>query len=86
MNITIQKVSLAWGIIAVMAMIIGLFPCFGMFNWINIPFSGVGLIIGILSFISSIGKSKIGPVIGIVLCIIAMLVGIIRLFIGFGVI
>jgi hypothetical protein len=56
-------------------MLLGFIPLLGWFNWLNIPFAIIGLII------SAIGKSNEG----MVLCGIAVLVGIIRLVLGGGI-
>jgi hypothetical protein len=40
-----QVLSLIWGILAIVGMVVGFFPCLGALNWINIPFSGLGIII-----------------------------------------
>ncbi len=68
-------------------MIIFLFPCFGSFNWLNIPFSGLGLLISIIAIIISQNKGKrVEAITGATLCAIANIIGILRLIIGFGMI
>lgn len=80
-----QIVSLIWGILALIAMVIALFPCFGAFNWLNIPFSGIGLILSIISLFTTSDTSKLKSVLGGFFCLIAIGVGILRLVLGFGV-
>jgi len=77
--------SLIWGILAIIGMIVGFFPCFGSLNWLNIPFSGIGLIISIVALVKTKEGSKILPVVGIVCCSIAVFLGLIRLIAGGGV-
>jgi len=68
-------------------MLVGLIPFLGMLNWFNIPFAGIGLLISIIVFASTVeGKNKSGSVTGIICCGIAVLFGMIRLFIGGGII
>ena len=41
--------SLIIGIASLLGMFIGLVPCLGWFNWFNIPFALIGLIIGLIA-------------------------------------
>ena len=77
--------SLVWGILAIVGMIVGFFPCLGSLNWLNIPFSVIGLIISIVSVVTSKEAKKGGGIAGIVLCAVAVLFGFIRLIAGGGV-
>jgi hypothetical protein len=78
--------SLVWGILAIIGMIIGLFPCLGALNWLNIPFSAVGLIVSIVVLNKANPGQKGCPIVGLVFCIIAVVFGIVRLVAGGGVI
>lgn len=81
-----QFISLLWGILAVVGMLIGFIPCFGAYNWINIPFAAVGLIISIISVVNSNpGESKNSGTAGIVMCAAALIFGGIRLSMGGGI-
>ncbi len=82
-----QILSLVWGILAFVGMFISLLPCFGSLNWINIPFAFIGLIVSIIA-INSVpqGEKNVNALAGIILCSIAVLLGIIRLIFGFGII
>ncbi len=77
--------ALVWGILAIAGMVVAFFPCLGSLNWLNIPFSGVGLVISIIAVATSKEEKKGGGIAGIVLCAIAVLLGLIRLIIGGGV-
>ena len=78
--------SLVWGILAIVGMIVGFFPCLGSLNWLNIPFSAIGLVISIVSVATSKEVKKGGGIAGIVLCAVAVLLGLIRLVAGGGVV
>ncbi|UCC67165.1 MAG: hypothetical protein JSV79_08450 [Armatimonadota bacterium] len=80
-----QTLSLIWGVLALLGMLIALTPCLGALNWINIPFSVLGLIISIIAFATAGGKATGGSTAGIICCVIALVVGGIRLILGGGV-
>jgi hypothetical protein len=82
-----QVLSLIMGILAIIGMFVGFFPCLGALNWLNIPFSMVGLIISIIA-LATAGKeeSKGGSIAGIICCAIAMFFGLIRLIVGGGIV
>ena len=81
-----KTASLIFGILAIVGLIVGLFPCLGSLNWINIPFSAIGLIISIIALSQTkTGEPKGNAITGIVLCSIAILFGLIRLIVGGGV-
>jgi hypothetical protein len=82
-----KTASLVFGIIVLIFMLIGFVPCFGSLNWINIPLAGVGLIISILALVQSKSGEEKGKVYaGLILCCIALFFGLIRLFMGGGVV
>ncbi len=80
-----QVLSLVWGILAICGMIVAFFPCLGSLNWLNIPFSIVGLIIGIVALSSSKDPNKGAAIAGTVLCGAAAALGALRLVLGSGV-
>lgn len=71
-----QIFGLILGIISALGMMLAFIPLLGWLNWINIPFAIVGLIISVVS------KSKGG----IILCSVAILLGMMRLSLGGGII
>jgi hypothetical protein len=77
-----QMLSLVWGIWAILVMIVAFIPCLGALNWLNIPFSGLGIIIAAIAFATGKEQSKGGAIAGLVCCVIAIFFGIIRLVIG----
>lgn len=79
-------ISLLWGIVAMLWMVLAFIPLLGWGNWFVIPFAAVGAIIaavGILfTRIENRGRAKAG----LVLNGIVIVVGIIRLSLGGGII
>ena len=80
-----QVLSVVWGILALCGMFVAFFPCLGSLNWINIPFSFVGLIISILALVTTKEPNKGMSIAGAICCGIAMLFGLIRLMAGGGI-
>ena len=79
-----QIVSLVWGILALAGFLLGLIPCFGWFNWLNIPFAVVGLILSLIANNQARPGQNNAAVAGIVMNAIAVAIGLIRLKAGFG--
>jgi hypothetical protein len=80
-----QVLSVVWGILALCGMFVAFLPCLGSLNWINIPFSFVGLIISILALVTTQEAKKGMAIAGVICCGIAMLFGLIRLIAGGGI-
>ena len=80
-----QTLSLIWGILAIVGMIVAFFPCLGSLNWLNIPFAGIGIIISGIALGTAGEAPKSGCIAGLVCCLIAVLFGFIRLVMGGGV-
>jgi len=83
-----SKISFIIGIVAFGLFVVGLFPCLGWMNWINFPLALAGLIMnGIV--MGQGGASDDGvrkkALIGLGLCLVALVVGFIRLILGGGV-
>ncbi len=70
-----KTLGLILGILAALGMLLAFIPLFGWLNWLNIPFAILGLIFSV------IGKSRGGTI----LCIVAILFGILRLALGGGI-
>ena len=79
-----QALSLAWGILALIGMVVGFIPCFGVVNWINIPFAFCGLIFSVIVHLATQTPNRNNSLVGIVLCVLAVLLGSKRLIAGFG--
>lgn len=80
-----STVSLIWGILAMIGMGVGFLPCLGSLNWLNIPFSGIGLIISIVALSQAPPERRGGAVAGTVLCALGVGLGFIRLMAGGGI-
>ena len=82
----VQVVSLVWGILAVVGMIVGFFPCLGALNWINIPFAAIGAIIAGVA-LSQAGTAPRGSAMaGLIMSLVAVLFGLVRLLLGGGIV
>lgn len=79
-----STLSMVWGIVAFVGMFIGLIPCLGALNWLNIPFSAVGLIVSIVALQKEPPYKRGGAVGGTVLCSLGLVLGLMRLFAGGG--
>ena len=80
-----QMLGLVWGIVAILGMVVAFIPCLGSLNWLNIPFSLVGLIISVVAASQAPPDKKNLAIIGTVLCAVAAVFGLIRLVLGGGV-
>lgn len=82
-----QVLSLMWGILALVGMVVGFFPFFGALNWLIIPFAGVGAILSALAVgMTPADEPKGKSIAGLICCGIAAIFGLVRLVIGFGVV
>jgi hypothetical protein len=81
-----RSASLVMGILSICGMLFGFIPCFGAFNWVNIPFSIIGLIVSVLAYVNEDGLPKGNVAAGIVMCGMAIFLGLIRLFLGGGIV
>ena len=79
----LSGLSLIWGVLAILGMVVAFIPCFGSLNYMNIPFAVFGLLFSILALVLSSKKEY--AIAGCVLCAVAILLGSIRLVLGFGV-
>ncbi len=80
-----QILSLVWGVLAFLGMIVGFIPCLGALNWLNIPFAAVGLIVSIVAAANARPSNKGAAVAGVVCNGIAVVIGSIRLAMGGGI-
>jgi len=69
-------ISVLIGIVTLVLTIIAFFPLLGWANWLIIPFSVVGLVFGLISS-SNTGRN---------ICLLALVLGIVRLSLGGGII
>jgi hypothetical protein len=76
--------ALIWGILALLGLFIGFIPCLGSLNWLNIPFAVVGAILGVIAAASAPPGRRASATGGVVLCLLAIALGVFRLIIGGG--
>ncbi len=80
-----QVISLAWGILALVGMVVGFIPCFGWLNWLNIPFAFAGLIVSIIANVVARPGDRNNSLVAMILCVLAILLGSKRLVAGWGI-
>ncbi len=81
-----QTLALVWGIVAFVGFLVGMLPCLGWMNWLNIPISIIGVVISVVAMAKAGEGSKGKAVAGLVLSITAVAIGAIRLLMGGGVV
>ncbi|MBV6810021.1 hypothetical protein KWH19_09450 [Xanthomonas campestris pv. pennamericanum] len=76
-------ISLLWGIVALLWMVLAFIPLLGWGNWFLIPFAAVGALIALLfTSAGNRGRAKTG----LVLNGLVIVVGVMRLTLGGGII
>lgn len=80
-----QVVSLVWGILAFLGMVVGFLPCLGWINWVNIPFAAIGLIISVAALAGARAGNNGSGIAGLVCNGIAVIIGVLRLVLGGGI-
>lgn len=78
-------ISLLWGIVAMILMVLALIPLLGAANWLVIPFAAVGAIIAAIGILFTRTEKRGRAKAGLVLNGIVIIVGIVRLSLGGGV-
>lgn len=80
-----QAAGLILGILAFLGLFIGFVPCLGALNWVNVPIAVIGLIISFMGYYQALpGESRSKAVNGMVLCGVAIVLGMLRLMLGGG--
>ncbi|MBN2076476.1 MAG: hypothetical protein JW762_13085 [Dehalococcoidales bacterium] len=79
-----QVAALIVSIFAIIGMFFGFIPFLGWMNWGVIPVAIIGLVLSIIAMATS-KKGKGMAIAGLVMCIIAIIIGAIRLVIGGGI-
>lgn len=74
-----QTLSLVWGVLALVGMVIFLIPCLGILNYVNIAFAAVGVVVGVVTMATSKASNKIPTIAGLACCGLAIVVGVLRL-------
>jgi hypothetical protein len=76
--------GIIWGILAMIGAMIAFPPFLGALNWINVPFSIIGVIFS--AFAVGNDKTRSQGITGLVLASAAIGIGVTRLMIGWGII
>jgi hypothetical protein len=79
-------ISVLWGIVAMLWMLLALVPLLGWGNWFLIPFAAVGAIIAALGIVFSSSGRRGRAKAGLLLNTLVILVAIVRLNLGGGLI
>jgi hypothetical protein len=79
-------ISVLWGIVAMLWMVLALIPLLGWGNWFLIPFAAVGAIIAAIGVLFTRAGNRGRAKTGLLLNALVIVVGIIRLGLGGGVI
>ena len=79
-----QIIGFILSLLSFLALGLTVLPLLGALNWINIPYAGLALIFSII-FVAAARCGRGIGIAGIVLALIAIVVGLLRLFLGGGV-
>ena len=78
-------ISVVWGIVAMLWMLLALVPLLGWGNWFVIPFAAVGAIIAAIGMIFSSPAHRGRAKTGLLLNAVVIVVAIVRLHLGGGI-
>jgi hypothetical protein len=79
-------ISLLWGVVAVLWMILAFIPLLGWGNWFLIPFAAVGAIIAAIGILFTSPGNRGRAKTGLVLNVLVIVVGVFRLTLGGGIV
>jgi len=77
-----QMLALVWGMLAMAGFLVGVLPCLGALNWLNIPFAVIGAIISITAMNTAPPGRRGTATIGLILNLVAVVIGFLRLKAG----
>lgn len=77
-------ISIVWGIVALAWMVLALIPLLGWGNWFMIPFAVIGAIIAAIGVATSAPGKRGRAKTGLILNVVAIVVGAVRLSLGGG--
>ena len=78
-------ISLLWGIVAMLWMMLAFIPLLGWGNWFMIPFAVVGAILGAIGIAITAPQNRGRAKAGLILNVVAIVVGAMRLSLGGGI-
>ena len=79
-------ISVVWGIVALLWMVLAFIPLLGWGNWFMIPFAVVGAVIGAIGYALTSPQNRGRAKTGILLNVAAAIIGAVRLSMGGGII
>ncbi|MDG2525295.1 hypothetical protein P6166_08005 [Stenotrophomonas sp. HITSZ_GD] len=79
-------ISLLWGVVAIVWMIIAFIPLLGWGNWFVIPFAGLGAIIAAIGILFTAPGNRGRAKTGLLLNAVVIVVGMLRLGLGGGIV
>lgn len=77
-----QMLALVWGMLAMAGFLVGVLPCLGALNWINIPFAVIGAGISLFAMNNAPPGRRGTATVGLVLNLVAIVIGFLRLKAG----
>ncbi len=77
-------ISLVWGIVALLWMVLAFIPLLGWGNWFLIPFAAVGAIVAAIGLLLTRAGNRGRAKAGLLLNVAVIVVGVIRLGLGGG--
>lgn len=78
-------ISVVWGIVSLVWMVLAFIPLLGWGNWFMIPFAVLGAIIAAIALVITSPANRGRAKTGLVLNVVAIVVGAIRLSLGGGI-
>jgi hypothetical protein len=78
-------ISLLWGVVAMLWMLLALIPLLGWGNWFLIPFAAIGAIIAAIGIALTSREKRGRAKAGLVLNAIVIVVAVVRLHLGGGI-
>jgi len=78
-------ISVVWGIVAMLWMLLALVPLLGWGNWFVIPFAAIGAIIAAIGMVFSSAGHRGRAKTGLLLNAVVIVVAIVRLHLGGGI-
>lgn len=79
-----QILTLVWGVLAFLGMVIGLLPVLYYLNWFIVPFAAVGIVLSIAGLVVLRQRKDPFPIAALVCNLIAATVAVLRLRSGSG--
>ncbi len=78
-------ISVIWGIVALLWMLLAFIPLLGWGNWFMIPFAVVGALLAAVALLLTRSGHRSRAKLGFILNVVAIVVGAIRLSLGGGI-